>query len=107
MASRWTTEMALTYFNKDEEDIGLRIMSLNGGYTEEQIVSNAEGSQSTSSSLQLADVIIPGTLLVLTSISMASGIYMYYQIGGIEKPKEEKIKKARTKKRKVVKKEKK
>ena len=39
---------------------------------------------------------------------MASGIYMYYQIGGIEKPKEEKeekIKKPRTKKRKVVKKE--
>ena len=108
MASRWTTEMALTYFNKDEEDIGLRIMSLNGGYTEEQIVSNAEGSQSMSSSLQLADIIIPGTLLVLTSISMASGIYMYYQIGGIEKPKEEKeekIKKPRTKKRKVVKKE--
>ena len=61
-----------------------------------------------SSSLQLADIIIPGTLLVLTSISMASGIYMYYQIGGIEKPKEEKeekIKKPRTKKRKVVKKE--
>ena len=100
-------EMALTYFNKDEEEIGLRIMSLNGGYTEEQVASNAEGSQSTSSSLQLADVIIPGVLLGLTSLSMASGLYMYYQVGGIEVPIErndEKIKKSPTKKRKVVKK---
>ena len=110
MSSRWTTEMALTYFNKDEEEIGLKIMSLNGGYTEEQILSNAEGSQSTSSSLQLADIIIPGTLLTLASLSMASGLYIYYQVGGIEVPIEttgEKVKKSSKKIRKVIKKEKK
>jgi len=80
--SRWQTEFGMTYFpgspvHPAQSDFP--IMTLDGGYTANEVTEGVNTVQDTSSALKTGEETVPMVLIGLAMVSLAAGFYVYYQ----------------------------